>query len=72
MKPVSEVVKDREKIKDAYRRLFGSADGRAVLADLSREVGEDRDIFAPTSNETIYAVGKRALLVYIKKMMKEE
>jgi hypothetical protein len=71
MKPASEVAKDRQKIKNAYRRLFESADGRAVLDDLSREVGEDRDIFAPTPNETVYAVGKRAVLIYVKNMMKE-
>lgn len=72
MKPVSEVVKDHQKIKDTYRRLFGSVDGRAVLADLEQTAGEDRDIFSPNANKTMYAVGKRALLVYIKKMMKEE
>lgn len=72
MKPVSEVAKDRQKIKNAYRQVFNSLDGRAVLADLERETGEGRDIFSPNANKTIHAVGKRALLVYIKNMTKDE
>lgn len=72
MKTVSELLKNRQKVKNAYRQVFESIDGRAVLADLGREVGEDKDIFSNTANETIYAVGKRALFIYIKNMMKEE
>lgn len=72
MKPISEITKNRQKIRNAYRQVFESSDGRAVLADLEREVGESRDIFSPNASETIYAVGKRALLIYIKNQMKEE
>lgn len=72
MKPASEAAKDRQKIKNAYWQVFNSLDGRAVLADLEREAGEGKDIFSPNANKTMYAVGKRALLVYIKTMTKDE
>jgi len=72
MKSASEIMNNRKKVKTAYRQLFESSDGRIVLDDLADEAGDGRDIFSPNANKTNYAVGKRALLVYIKKMMKEE
>lgn len=71
MKPASEILKGNVALRNAYKNLFESADGRAVIADLEREVGESGSLYSENVYETLHNVGKRSLLVYIKRMIRE-
>jgi hypothetical protein len=58
--------------KGDYRKLFDSPDGKRVLEDLSEYCYENESTFVESSQSKEHVnQGKRAVILYIRKRMKE-
>ena len=62
-----------------YAKVFGSADGQVVLADLAQTFGLDRQVFAPVKRDQHFAYdpltaaltdGGRAVVIYIREKLR--
>ena len=56
----------------AYLRLFGSADGRAVLDDLERRGCFLRPTFSTDPGRTEFNEGRRSLVLHVKHMLEPD
>ncbi len=55
----------------AYKRLFESADGRAVMADLEQRGCFLRSSFSQDRGRTAFNEGRRSLVLHVKHMIDE-
>jgi hypothetical protein len=55
----------------AYRRIFESLDGRAVMDDLERRGCFLRSSFDPDPGRTAFNEGRRSLVLHIRHMLDE-
>ncbi|WP_285907466.1 hypothetical protein [Pseudodesulfovibrio pelocollis] len=53
----------------AYRRLFESADGRAVMEDLERRGSFMRSTFSTDPGRAAFDEGRRSLVLHVKHML---
>lgn len=72
---MSDVLKKKEhrrcELIEAYKRVFGSADGKKVLTDLLIACHEGRDTFvAGAPDLSAWNQGQRAVGLYIKTKLK--
>lgn len=62
-----------EKLKDLYRQTFNSESSVKVLADLEARCNYRASSYvAGDANATAFEEGKRAVILHIHNMMKEE
>jgi hypothetical protein len=67
------VNKEIEKIKDLYRQTFSTDSASKVLADLEARCNwRATSYVAGDANATAFEEGKRAVILHIHNMMKEE
>ncbi|MDA7891217.1 hypothetical protein N9B14_01500 [Akkermansiaceae bacterium] len=65
--------KEIEKIKDLYRQTFSTDSAAKVLADLEARCNwRATSYVAGDANATAFEEGKRAVILHIHNMMKEE
>ena len=65
--------KEIEKIKDLYRQTFSADSAAKVLADLEARCNwRATSYVAGDANATAFEEGKRAVILHIHNMMKEE
>ena len=70
MDSVKQLEKQIKELKDAYKRIFNSDEGKLILSDL-----EKRCHFWSTTNvkgdshESAYMEGQRSVLLFIKQML---
>lgn len=55
----------------AYKRLFESADGQTVMADLEKRGCFMRSSFSPDKGRTEFNEGRRSLVLHMKHMLNE-
>ena len=71
----AENEKKRQELKQAYRRLFKTGDGKTILADLRSFCGQDRSSIcssSPNPYQTFEAEGKRRVFLRINNMIIKE
>ncbi|WP_338668900.1 hypothetical protein [Pseudodesulfovibrio methanolicus] len=56
----------------AYRRLFESADGRTVMADLERRGCFLRPTYSTDRGRTEFNEGRRSLVLHVKQMLEPD
>jgi hypothetical protein len=67
------VTPEVEKLKFMYKEAFSTSGGKKVLADLeARSNWRVSSYVAGDANATAFEEGKRAVLLHIHSMMKEE
>jgi len=67
------VIPEIEKLKDLYRQTFNSESSVKVLADLEARCNYRASSYvAGDANATAFEEGKRAVILHIHNMMKEE
>jgi hypothetical protein len=67
------VTPEIEKLKDLYRQTFNSESSVKVLADLEARCNYRASSYvAGDANATAFEEGKRAVILHIHNMMKEE
>jgi len=62
------MAEERERMREKYRLVFGSAMGHEVLEDLRRHCGYDLDGFDRDAGQAAYNSGKRSVFLHIKRM----
>ena len=73
MDSVKQLEKQIKELKDAYKRIFNSDEGKLILSDL-----EKRCHFWSTTNvkgdshESAYMEGQRSVLLFIKSMLQKK
>ena len=73
MDSVKQLEKQIKELKDAYKRIFNSDEGKIIISDL-----EKRCHFLSTTNvkgdshESAYMEGQRSVLLFIKSMLQNE
>ena len=73
MDSVKQLEKQIKELKDAYKRIFNSDEGKLILSDL-----EKRCHFWSTTNvkgdshESAYMEGQRSVLLFIKQMLQKK
>lgn len=55
----------------AYKRLFASADGQAVMDDLEKRGSFLRSTFSTDTGRTQFNEGRRSLVLHVKHMLDE-
>ena len=67
------MIPEIEKLKDLYRQTFNSESSVKVLADLEARCNYRASSYvAGDANATAFEEGKRAVILHIHNMMKEE
>lgn len=51
--------RDQESVSQAFRRVFGSAEGQIVLDEIMRRCGVDAPLFHVNSDVRTYGLGRR-------------
>ena len=69
---MSDEYKKKLAIRQAYKRLFDSKDGKLVMEDLEKVLGYTVTIFDPNSHRMAVNEGGRSALLYIKDQMDVE
>lgn len=64
-----EAAEARRELAKSYRRVFGTDDGQAVLADLLRRSGVMLSSYQPDTHETAFREGQRRLGLYLIEMV---
>jgi hypothetical protein len=73
MDSIKQFEKQVKELKDAYKRIFNSDEGKIIISDL-----EKRCHFLSTTNvkgdshESAYMEGQRSVLLFIKSMLQNE
>ena len=73
MDSIKQFEKQVKELKDAYKRIFNSDEGKIIISDL-----EKRCHFWSTTNvkgdshESAYMEGQRSVLLFIKSMLQNE
>lgn len=70
--PPGDPAAEEKKKRQRYRTVFGSPEGREVLADLERATGFYRPIENADPIKTADAVAKRNLFLYILRLVETE
>lgn len=55
----------RESLKNAYKSVFNSPDGKKILEDLLGVTGYKDKIFDSDTNKTFFNLGKRSVYLHI-------
>jgi len=56
-------------LRNAYKHLFDTEDGKIVLEDLQKRFHIYGTVFATDPNETAYCEGQRTVVLFIQKML---
>ena len=73
MDPSKEFEKKFKELKDNYKFVFNSEEGKKVLDDLSKRCHESSTTFIKdNSHETAYLEGQRSIYLFIKAMIKSK
>lgn len=73
MDPSKEFEKQFKELKDNYKFVFNSEEGKKVLDDLSKRCHESSTTFIKdNSHETAYLEGQRSIYLFIKAMIKSK
>ena len=68
-----ELEKKFKQLKDDYKFIFNSEEGKRVLEDLSKRCHESSTTFSKdNSHETAFLEGQRSILLFIKAMLKSK
>ena len=73
MDSIKQFEKQVKELKDAYKRIFNSDEGKLIISDL-----EKRCHFMSTTNvkgdshESAYMEGQRSVLLFIKSMLQDD
>ena len=73
MDSIKQFEKQVKELKDAYKRIFNSDEGKIIISDL-----EKRCHFLSTTNvkgdshESAYMEGQRSVLLFIKSMLQND
>lgn len=72
-----EAARERQRLVNAYHRVFASADGKAVLGDLSSIFGVNAPVFirGASGYDPLYAAvrdGQRQVILHIANLLAEE
>ena len=73
MDSIKQFEKQVKELKDAYKRIFNSDEGKLIISDL-----EKRCHFMSTTNvkgdshESAYMEGQRSVLLFIKSMLQND
>lgn len=66
--------RERQKITNAYHRVFGNKEGQAVIADLKNQFATESQVFLPgyDYNPVVAALrdGQRGVVIHIETMLK--
>lgn len=66
--------RERQKIINAYHRVFNSKDGQAVIADMKHQFATESQVFLPgyDYNPVVAALrdGQRGVILHIETMLK--
>jgi len=66
--------RERQKVTNAYHRLFACKDGQAVIADLKHQFATDSQVFLPgyDFNPVVAALrdGQRGVVLHIEAMLR--
>jgi hypothetical protein len=66
--------RERQKVTNAYHRLFAGKDGQAVIADLKHQFATDSQVFLPgyDFNPVVAALrdGQRGVVLHIEAMLR--
>ena len=66
--------RERQKITNAYHRVFGSKEGAAVIADLKSQFATESQVFLPgyDYNPVVAALrdGQRGVIIHIEMMLR--
>jgi hypothetical protein len=66
--------RERQKITNAYHRVFGSKDGQAVIADLKNQFATESQVFLPgyDYNPVVAALrdGQRGVIIHIEAILR--
>jgi hypothetical protein len=66
--------RERQKITNAYHRVFGSKEGAAVIADLKTQFATDSQVFLPgyDFNPVVAALrdGQRGVILHIEAILR--
>lgn len=70
--------KEYKKLVDDYHEIFGTSEGKRILADLRKKSTYDRSSVSGDKRETIdpyrlaYDEGQRAMIIYIIRKINEQ
>tara|TARA_R100000734_G_C3302363_1_gene92898 strand:- start:390 stop:611 length:222 start_codon:yes stop_codon:yes gene_type:complete len=68
-----EIEKKFKQLKDDYKFIFNSEEGKRVLDDISIRCHESSTTFSKdNSHETAFLEGQRSILIFIKAMLKSK
>ena len=69
-----EIEKKVKQLREDYKTVFGSDDGKMVMDDLEKRCFYNVTTFSKADNETAFFEGQRTVLLFIKSMInhKEE
>jgi len=68
-----ELEKKFKQLKDDYKFIFNSEEGKRVLEDLSKRCHESSTTFSKdNSHETAFLEGQRSIYLFIKAMLKSK
>tara|TARA_Y100000004_G_scaffold84015_1_gene94303 strand:- start:638 stop:859 length:222 start_codon:yes stop_codon:yes gene_type:complete len=68
-----ELEKRFKQLKDDYKFIFNSEEGKRVLEDLSKRCHESSTTFSKdNSHETAFLEGQRSIYLFIKAMLKSK
>ena len=68
-----EIEKKFKQLKDDYKFIFNSEEGKRVLDDISIRCHESSTTFSKdNSHETAYLEGQRSIYLFIKAMIKSK
>ena len=68
-----EIEKKFKQLKDDYKFIFNSEEGKRVLNDISIRCHESSTTFSKdNSHETAFLEGQRSILIFIKAMLKSK
>ncbi len=59
-------------LRQAYRTLFDSADGKIVLDDMDIRFHMKSSTYVPDSNEAAFREGQRSVLLFLHNMLADQ
>lgn len=60
-----------EDLKSAYKRIFDTDDGAAVLEDMERRFHINASTYSSEATDTAYREGQRTVVLFIKSMLQD-
>ena len=68
-----EIEKKIKQLREDYKTIFGSDEGKRVLEDISIRCHESSTTFSKDNNhETAFLEGQRSMLLFIKAILKSK